>query len=171
MTEIARNQLYGAKFKLVFNELPNVEFYCRNAAIPDIAIDNIEVQNPLNTLNFPGNKLRYGDFNIQFKVDEDLRNYKELHNWMRNLASPQNFEQFKDHQKNFQRKNIGGLNGFEHATDSTLYTLTNVDQPNQKINFKNIYPMSIGSIDFALVSTDNTIECSATFKYDWFEII
>ena len=33
----------------------------------------------------PGDKITFGDFDLEFIVDEDFENYLEIHNWIRGL--------------------------------------------------------------------------------------
>ena len=107
----------------------------------------------------PGDKITYASLDLSFVVDENLNNYKEIHDWILGLGFPSNHTQFQDLQ-------TSGSDRFPGSTRSTAATGTNVPQPlneggiysdatltvlNSKniakteIRFENLYPTSLGS--------------------------
>ena len=79
--------------------------------------------------------VQYGELNIEFIVDEDLRNYMELHNWIRALGVPQGDDEaeiFKIANRN-PRIPTGQYKGFNdyRYSDATLQVLNN----NNLVNF------------------------------------
>ena len=84
------------QFRFKCSKLPKVEFFCQTANIPGIGLGEAEVDTPLKSIPFPGDKVTYQDLAISFLVDENLENYKEIHDWIIGLGAPQNHTQFSD---------------------------------------------------------------------------
>ena len=104
MTALNRNPenidlLQSTKFRLTFNRLPGMVYFCQQANIPGISLTEIPISNPFVELYAPGEKLVYENFNISFLVDEDLRSWTEIHDWMRGMTFPNNFEEYLNLQK------------------------------------------------------------------------
>ena len=49
----------------------------------------------LKDIDIPGDKIRFGDLNISFLIDEDLSNYLEIQRWIRGLGYPEKLDQFE----------------------------------------------------------------------------
>ena len=57
------------------------------------------VPTPLVDYPIVGEKLTYDQFSMTFLVDEKLKNFMELHNWLVNMAPPQNTESIYGYNK------------------------------------------------------------------------
>lgn len=159
-----RNFLSPLNFKFVLKRAPNVMFFVQSAEIPGLALPNIDVSNPLIRAPFPGDHLLYDEFNISFKVDEDLNNFLELHNWIRALGKINYYEYDV-----LSKKSI--TSGESIRSDITLTLLTSNKNPNFEIVFKDAFPIRVSG--FTLNTTDSDIdyvESSATFKYLSYDI-
>ena len=94
-TPANKNFLSPLNFRFQIKKAPHVNFFIQKVNIPSIALPNPTVSNPFVNIPYPGEHLRYGDLEISFKVDEDLQNYLEIHNWLVSLGKPENFDQYK----------------------------------------------------------------------------
>ena len=81
------NTLSPTSFKFETIRLPLTTFWCQTANIPDLTLGSVTVPNPLRDYPLHGNQLELGTFDIGFVVDEDMNNYMEIYNWMRQLSS------------------------------------------------------------------------------------
>ena len=84
------------QFRFKCTKLPEVEFTCQTANIPGISLGSATQPTPLVDVAIPGDKLSYQSLDISFLVDENLNNYKEIHDWLVGLGFPQNYTQFQD---------------------------------------------------------------------------
>ena len=84
------------QFRFKCSKLPTVEFFCQSANIPGISIGSASMPTGLKDIPIPGEKVSYQDLAISFLVDENLNNYKEIHDWIIALGFPQNHTQFAD---------------------------------------------------------------------------
>ena len=77
-------------------KLPTVEFFIQTANIPGITLGDTSLDTPLKDIPMPGDKVTYQSLDVSFLVDENLNNYKEIHDWMTGIGFPQDHKQFAD---------------------------------------------------------------------------
>lgn len=154
----------GFKFKL--KRAPNVDFFVTDATLPLISLSTIDYATPFKNISIPGNKLDYGDFNLTFKLDEDMASYLEIYNWLISIGFPENFEQYqglKDAQKGTP---------YQLLSDATLTILTSNFTPNLEVRFEDLYPVSISNVEFTSTDNDvNYLSATVTFKYKIFHLV
>jgi len=174
------------QFRFKCTKLPEVEFTCQTANIPGISLGGATQPTPLVDIPIPGDKISFQSLDINFLVDENLNNYKEIHDWLIGIGFPQNYTQFQ----NLQTE---GSDRFPGSTRSTAATGTSTPQPlseggtysdatltvlNSKniakteIRFQNIYPTSLGSLSYDVKLTDvDYLQASVSFAYMYYEIV
>lgn len=86
-----KNFLSPLGFNFSIFKTPGVNFFVQSASIPSLNIGRAEINTPFNTLKYPGDKIDYGDMNITFRVDEELRNYYELYTWLTKITRNEGF--------------------------------------------------------------------------------
>ena len=74
----------------------DVTFFLQVANIPGIAVDQLTQPTPLNTIAIVGSDLSYEDLSMTFLIDEEYRNYRTVHAWLKGLSFPENHTQFAD---------------------------------------------------------------------------
>ena len=83
-----KNYLSPIGFIFLLDKAKKASFLCQRAEIPTMTLGEVNIPTRgLVPIPVEGN-MRYGDLTITFIVDEDLRNYMELHNWKRALSNP-----------------------------------------------------------------------------------
>ena len=94
---------------------------------------------------------------IEFIVNEDLSSWTNLYKWFTSIADPDGFEQ-RDHSRELQQN--------KHFSDATLTVLSALNNPIVRIQYKNVFPLTMSDIQFdTKLSADSIITCSATFRY------
>ena len=174
------------QFRFKCSKLPTVEFFCQTANIPGISIGTASMPTGLKDIPIPGEKVSYSDLAISFLVDENLNNYKEIHDWIVGLGFPSNNQQFQDLQS-------AGSDRFPGSSRSTAATGTSTPQPlseggiysdailtvlNSKniakteIRFQNVYPTSLGGLNYDVRQTDvDYLSASVSFNYMNYDIV
>ena len=174
------------QFRFKCTKLPLVEFFVQSVNLPGINLGSAQQTNPLYDIPLPGDKITYASLDLSFVVDENLNNYKEIHDWILGLGFPSNHTQFQDLQ-------TSGSDRFPGSTRSTAATGTNVPQPlneggiysdatltvlNSKniakteIRFENLYPTSLGSLNYDVRAADvDYINASVSFNYMNYDIV
>jgi len=174
------------QFRFKCTKLPEVEFTCQTANIPNISLGEAVMSTSLKDIPIPGDKLTFGSLDIQFLVDENLNNYKEIHDWLLGIGFPQNHTQFQNLQ-------AAGADRFPGSTRSTAVTGSSIPQPlieggiysdatltvlNSKniakteIRFQNVYPTSLGGLSYDVKLTDvDYLQAAVSFNYMYYEIV
>ena len=84
-----RNFLSPAGFKFNLAKTPKVDFFSQSVSIPNINL-GVSIQTSyLKDIPVPGDKMDYGDLDIEFFIDENLENYLQIERWMRSLGFPE----------------------------------------------------------------------------------
>ena len=91
-----RNFLSPAGFKFTLTKAPKVDFFSKSVSIPNLTLGAAIQTNYLRDIPVPGDKLQYGDLDIDFFIDENLENYLEIERWMRALGYPESLEEAVD---------------------------------------------------------------------------
>ena len=95
-TPINKNFLSPLNFKFFLKRAPHVNFFVTKANIPSLRLPTNEIPTIFNPIPNPIAHIEYGMFEIEFQVDEDLKNYMEIHNWIRGLGFPEQFSEYAD---------------------------------------------------------------------------
>ena len=174
------------QFRFKMTKLPQVEFFVQTANIPGIALGSTSFETPLKDIAGVGDKVTYQTLDVSFLVDENLNNYKEIHDWITSLGFAQSHDQFKSLQAT-------GADRFPGTTSSTAATGTSIAQPldeggtysdatltvlNSKniavteIRFRNVYPISLGSLSYDIKASDvDYLQVSSSFNYLNYDIV
>ena len=169
------------QFRFKCSKLPTVEFFCQTANIPGISLGQATVDTPLKSIPFPGDELNYQDLGISFLVDENLNNYKEIHDWLIGLGAPQNHNQFATLRDTGtdrfpgQTTNSPNNNTVPDGgtySDATLTILNSKNIAKVEIRFHNIFPTSLGALSYDVQASDvNYLQASVDFSYMYYEIV
>lgn len=165
-----RNYLSPVGFKFEISTLPTVNFYCQSANIPQISAGYPTVATPFVDIPLTPEKMVFEDLRIRFLVDEDLKNFSAVQNWIRGLTKPEDFSQSKTFidQGPYTDKSQRFLN---ERSDAILSILTSNYNPNVSIRFQNIFPISLSGLDFDVDANDiQYFTAEATFKYVLYNI-
>lgn len=162
------NPLAPSGFKLIITKLPRMQFYCQTVNLPSITLGVGNFGTPQADIPIPGEKLEFGELNVQFLVDETMENYKAINDWLFGLGTPVGNEQYT----NFLSQDIvaqGNSDLTRGMSDASLFILTNNNTENKIVTFKNMFPISLESLTFTAVDTDvNYLIGNATFKYTYY---
>jgi hypothetical protein len=154
---IQQNFLSPTGFRFSIKRLPNVSFFVQAATIPGLSMGVTDSPTPFKTIHFAGDKLQYEQFNITVRVDEYMDSYNEIFDWIVGLSKPQSFDQYKSLQQSDD-----GL-----YSDATLTILDSRKNPGIEVTFKDMFPISLGSIVLDTTETDvNYKTCDITFQHN-----
>jgi len=150
-----KNFLAPIGFQFAIQRLPNVNYFCTSATIPELSMSETESPTPFIRLPNPGEKLTFGQLSLRFRVDEDMKNFQEIFDWMIGLGYPDEFAQRSAIQTNY------GI-----YSDASLLITTNQYKPNIDVSFIDIYPTSLSSVEFNIEQGDvEYLNADVTFSY------
>ena len=168
-----RNFLAPIGFKFNLRRSPGVAFFCNQANIPDLNLGVAIQANPLRDLPIPGDKIEFGDLNLRFLVDEDLKNYMEIQNWIRGLGYPESTQQFDKLEKegaNTVPRSYKQL-GDQIYSDGTLQILSSNLVAKFNVKFNELWPYALTTLNFDATDTDiEYFTADVSFKYTMYTI-
>ena len=166
-----RNFLSPTGFKFVLDRSPKVAFFCNQANIPDITLGIAIQPTYFKDIDVPGDKIQFGDLNLRFLVDEDLGNYMEIQNWIRGLGYPEDIKQFRDLEAQSTIKGRYVKDRQNIYSDATLQVLNSNLISNFQVNFKEVFPYSLSTVNFDATDTDiQYFTADVSFKYTIYNI-
>ena len=178
MTALTRNPTntnlkQSTKFHLNFDRLPGMTYFCQSANFPGISVSEVPRPTPFVDLYIPGEKLVYDTFNITFLVNEDMSDWTEIHDWLRGIAFPTDFREYANlnrlHTQSYSRSTVGVKDKVQYSS-ATLTLYTNLNNPNFRLKFVDIFPTSLSTIIFNTQdSAENIVTADATFRYSYYD--
>lgn len=135
-------------FKLQIKKLPTVNYFIQSVNIPSVSLGTADAETPFVKIPFPGTKLTFGNLQVTFKVDEDMKNYMEIYDWLKSVGFPDNFAQYT---------NVAGAalaSGDGVYSDISLLVMTSAMNPNIEVTFYDCFPVDLSELNFDSTSAD-----------------
>ena len=161
-----RNFLSPIGFKFSIDKMKGVDFFCQSASIPAMSMQAANQPTRFNKIPQPGDELYYEDLYIKFLVDENMKNWYQVHDWMRQLATPVNAKEFTydrgdlrsinnpyrvpegDGRVADSRADLLGDWGNQWMCDCSLFILSSNYKPVAEVIFRNAWPASLTTLNF-----------------------
>jgi hypothetical protein len=144
------NTLLTNYHQFVLNRVPTMAYFCQSVNLPGIGMGSVEQPTIFGLpVNVPSGAIRFEDFSITFKVDENLKNWLEIYNWIRGNG-------------NLGEDCTPAL-PYPNKVDSggTLLITNSSYKPKLRVNFKHLWPKSLSGIVFSTALPDS-VEAVAT---------
>ena len=153
-----RNFLNPIGYILKLDKFAGVDFFCQSANVPDVSMPTIEVASRFRNLPMiPGGGVTFGDFTVRFIVDEDLKNYYSVHNWMRDNGNADEMARTTPEADIY--------------TNGQLHIVTSSYNPAFVVDFVDLFPVALSNLQFDATITDvEYITAEVTFKHQQFFI-
>ena len=172
-----------SQFKVFLPLFPTTEWFVVRANVPGVSLGQAVQTTPLLDMPIIGDKLTYDDFYVTFLVDEELKNYTEMHDWLINCAAPETRSQFQGKARpdgipqRPQTEIMDLILGNVKSSDRDLYSnldlfiMSSKNNPVVKIQMVEAFPISLTNIEYSHQESDVTYaECTATFAFSYFTI-
>ena len=169
------------QFKFQIQKLPKVEYFCTAVNLPALALSEVRQPTPFVDVPLPGTTLSYSPLNMTFMVDENLENFQEIHGWMRGLGFPESYTEYAgglDAGADRAPSSAGSVSSepgkvkfgapsqAAYFSDATLIVLTSKNNPIKEVRFRDVYPVSIGELQYDQQATDvQYLTSTVTFNY------
>lgn len=165
---INRNLLAPTQFYFSVERLPYVTFFGQSAVLPGISIPSVAVGTPFTKIQRTGDHIAWDPFIVTFKVDEDLRNWQEIFNWMIGIGFPEKFEQYSE-----LLNNTGSSispKGSPYSDGNILITNSN-NVDTMRIEFQDIHPVKLSGLQFETTAQGvDYITATAEFEYTLYKV-
>ena len=149
-------------FKFQLNNFPEVNYFVQSATLPGISISAIDVPTALKTIAIAGDEVNFEELSIKFIVDENMKNWLSIYDWIIGLGFPT-----PEGQAKYAKLAIAS----ELTTDATLTVLTSNMNPQINFRFRECFPLSLSSIAFDSGGTDiDYVTADVSFRYDVYTV-
>ena len=145
------NALIVNYFQFVLDRVPNMSYFCQSANLPGIAFGSAEQPTVLgHPVKVPTGAFRFEDLELTFRVDENLTNWREIHNWIKSIGNYDSDEDTLPYDKK--------------TSDADLSITNSSYRPKINIHFKHVFPISLSGLNFITTAIDS-MEMTATVKF------
>ena len=142
-------------FRLVVDNTvyADVQYKVQQVSIPSINVDATPSPYGGGTSYTIGDRANYEPLELTFLVDENLKNYKEIHNWI-----------------------MGALTNPDAAVDGkfkdiTLMILSSHNNVIQEIQFIGAFPTGLSTLQFDSSASDiEYLTANVTFQYQYYKL-
>ena len=149
-------------FKFQLNNFPEVNYFVQSASLPGISISSISVPTPLKAIDLAGDEVNFEELTIKFIVDENMKNWLAIYDWIIGLGFPT-----EEGQAKYKKLSTNS----ELTTDATLTVLTGNMNPQINFVFQNCFPLNLSSIAFDSGGTDiDYVTADVSFRYDVYTV-
>lgn len=164
------NPLSPVGFQFNIQKIPDITYFAQEVNIPGIILGEPEFGTPFARVPLPGETLTYEPLVVQFLVDEDMKNYKAVYNWIVALGFPESHEQYLNLREDDNRGLLREL--ATNYSDATLSILNNNNRISQTISFIDMFPTSIDSIQFTSTQADiQYVVGRAQFRFSYYNFL
>lgn len=153
--------LSNNKYEFVITRLPHVTFFVQSINLPAITLNSVQVPSPFTTINRPGNILVYEPLTINYIVDEEMRSWSEIYDWVNALGNPTTKNKLGD------LTFAPGKNN-SVTSDATLLVKSNANNPLLEFRFKDVFPTELTGVQFTSTETQEFLTSSITFAYTFY---
>jgi len=136
-------------FQFVLSNAPITSFTATGVSLPTISINPTLYPTRTHDIKTPGEKIEFDPINVEFIVEENLSNYKEMYDWILKCTS------------------YNGNKMNDIFADASLIILSNNKQPLRTIRFEGIFPGILSEIQFSTQDSEQNIS-NVTFYYTRF---
>ena len=156
------NYLSPIGFRFVLSNFKEVSYFCQTANLPGISIGGIDVPTPMRNIQIEGDEVQFEELSLSFVVDENLKNWLSIYDWIIGLGVPtrNSIEKYKKLKESDEK-----------TMDGVLTILTSNMNAQMEIKFRDMFPLSLSSIEFNTTATDvDYVTSTVSFRYDYYEI-
>lgn len=162
------NLLHPNKFQLNFSRLPNMQYFCQSVTVPGISLSEAIQPTPFIDVYAPGEKAIYDLLTVTFLVDEELKSWLEIHDWIRAMTFPEKYEEYT--QLGRLARKQGNIEKPQYS-DGVLTLLSSANNPTYRFKFYDLFPISLST--FVVNSQDtpeNIITADVTFRFTYYDV-
>ena len=151
--QINRNPAFNTSFKLEIPGFEALNYFVQSTELPGVTMNGVDAPYQNWGTNVPSNRIEFDPINFNFIIDEDFKNYESLFEWMVKTTMTEPVVP-------------------EMMRNITLHITNSSKVHKMSMRFHKAYPTMLAAIPLETGVTDAIpLICSATFRYQYFEII
>lgn len=149
-------------FKVQFERIPTMAYFTKQFQIPGLQGGQATQPTRFNNVPLPGDAIQYDYMSLQFNLDEDWKNYLEIHKWLTQINFPQQHAQYQS----LEDEELPPM------SDASVMLMNNANRPIKEMKFKDCFPINLSGFTLdTQVTNAMPVTISATFAYSFFEVV
>lgn len=165
LCDLQTNYLQNNGFQLILPRFPHTAYYSTSFVLPSIELPNAHIQTPFSKIPLAGDEVIYEPFTFSFMLDDQMKNYREIYDWMFAIGYSKQYSDFK----NFPNRGGGKVESLGEQ-DAAISILSGKSNPTAHIIFRDAIPIALSGVEFSTQgSTTEYLMATATFAYTFFE--
>ena len=148
MTQITDQQqtvpdnLLTDRFSFQIQRIPDLNWKVQAVNLPGVSVGRVDQPNPVHGIPLICDRGFFADLSISFIVDEELKNWRLLREWMLKLTNHDTDYKYED-----LLKALDG-SGQKRYSDLSLQVRSSANKPNWRVHFEDAFPISLSDIVF-----------------------
>ena len=152
-------------YKRQILKCPSLSPFVQGVSLPGLTFGEALLGTPFADRKEPGDKIIFSVLSVSFLVDEEMKTWMEIYEWIRGLGFPESFDQYRSFAQG--RK----LTGTDVYSDGSLMIYNNQGAPIYEAVFRDLFPIALGDIPLSSLETgDEPTAATADFQYTTYEI-
>lgn len=158
------NQLEAKSIQLIIERTPNVNYFCTSASIPGLTATSAIQPSPFADVKVTGDKIVFQPLIVNCIIDEEMKNWNEIYDWLISYTHPTTFDEYKDNsvtQNNLYSSKKSG---------ATLLIPNNKYNTQHEFQFIDAFPIDVSDVvfDVQISETPQSI-MTITFDYSFYQ--
>lgn len=155
------------EFRFFIHRAPYLSFFTQTVMLPSITLPSADTENPFVTVPTPGDHIHFAPLDVEFIVDEDLKGYLEMYNWIRGLGFPTTFDEYVKAVADMRNGNRWEVT----TSDASVFTNTGSRNVNIEFTFRDAFPVSVSAPTLSTTNIDQPVVTSRVqFAYTYFDV-
>ena len=164
------NPLSPNGFLFSVQKLPKLNYFAQEVQLPGITLGAPEFGNSFAIQPIPGDTLTYDSLNVRFLIDEDMENFRQIHDWIVALGFPENYDQYINFISQDTRQLTNEL--AKNYSDCTLQILGSNNVAVQTLQFIDCFPITLTSLQFMSTNSDvQYLVGDVTFRFGYYRFL
>jgi hypothetical protein len=164
------NPLHPNKFLLAFSRLPDVQYFCQSLNVPGISLNEVAITNPFVDIYAPGEKAIYDLLSVTFIIDEELKAWAAVHDWIRAMTFPKEFEEYRQLEGLAKKYTLQSKIQPQYS-DASLTILSSSNNPYIRFKFYDVFPTTLSTFVLDTKQSPSTVlTADVTFRYNYYDI-
>lgn len=155
------NYLQPTGFKIIMDRkfYPNLAFFATSFIHPSTSLTPAIASRARADVRFAGDKLTFGEVQLNIILDEDMNGFTEVFNWMQEIV-------------NIERVPVSERTDKQRSTecDMSVMVLNNKNNTSKQILYRDAIPTALGDISFDAVGGENYITVPVSLAFSSFDI-
>ena len=158
----------NSQYRVILPNFPISEYFCTEMNVPGVTMTQVDRPSSLTNIPMVGDQLAYENFTMTFIVDEELKNFQEIYDWMVNMGFPYKHSQYKSKER---ADGMDQRKGDRVLYDDLLITiLSSKNNPVVRCKLFEAFPISLSGLTYTQTNPDvEYLTASVEFAYMYYE--